>query len=134
MQEHDAAHVNLGPRCELQLGWRPGLYPRTGGRRLSTRVAETELRCIGRPGEQRTPPGERGGTVERASAVSVFASQAAVVTRAAVGIGKSVALELMGRGAAVWLLDLQGEVLEQVAAEARRAEGQVVFVNSSLGR
>jgi len=40
----------------------------------------------------------------------------------------------MGRGAAVWLLDLQGEVLEQVAAGARRAGGQVVFVNSSLGR
>jgi NADP-dependent 3-hydroxy acid dehydrogenase YdfG len=56
--------------------------------------------------------------------MSSFAGQVAVVTGASGGIGRAIALALAARGAAVWLLARRASVLEEVAAEARKAGGR----------
>ena len=53
-----------------------------------------------------------------------FDGQVAVVAGASTGIGRAVALELAAQGAAVWLLARRADLLEEVAAEARRGGGR----------
>ena len=54
-----------------------------------------------------------------------LAGHVAVVTGASAGIGRAIALALAARGARTWLVARRAHVLAEVAAEARRAGGEV---------
>jgi 3-oxoacyl-[acyl-carrier protein] reductase len=53
-------------------------------------------------------------------AVRIIRGRKALVTGAAFGIGRAIALELAREGAELFLIDIDAENLERVAAEARR--------------
>ena len=65
---------------------------------------------------------------------ATFAGQRAVVTGASSGIGRSIALELGARGAAVWLVARRGPELERVADEIRRNGGSAQSCVADLSR
>ena len=57
-----------------------------------------------------------------------FSGKTAVITGAASGMGRCAALELVRRGAAVVLCDVNREVLEAVASEVRESGGRLAMV------
>ena len=58
-----------------------------------------------------------GGVLQAMKYLEDFRGQAAVVTGGASGIGRAVAAELAARGAAVTIVDINGELLDRAAAE-----------------
>lgn len=67
--------------------------------------------------------GPRDGAEERRSRVRNFQDRVAVITGAASGIGRSLALELARRGAHLALVDVGAEALAAVAKEAASQRG-----------
>src|SRR5260370_38782802 len=65
------------------------------------------------------------------SSASRFAHKSMVVTGAAQGIGKQVAIDAAGEGARVTLID-RSPLVESVAAEITRSGGQAVAVIADL--
>ena len=61
-----------------------------------------------------------------------FANQVAIVTGASAGIGRSLALQLAGKGAKVTLAARRAERLEQVAAECRQHGGEALVVPTDV--
>jgi NAD(P)-dependent dehydrogenase (short-subunit alcohol dehydrogenase family) len=61
-----------------------------------------------------------------------FAGQAAIVTGAGRGLGRSHALDLARRGAAVVVNDIQGDLAETVTQEINQAGGRAVACHASV--
>lgn len=61
-----------------------------------------------------------------------FTGQCALVTGAAQGIGRAIADRLLGEGAAVVLLDIDGELAASVAAEMRQQGGQAEAIGGDI--
>lgn len=61
-----------------------------------------------------------------------FQNQAAIVTGASSGIGRSLAVQLAGQGARVALVARRVELLEQAAAECRQAGGEALVLPADV--
>ena len=61
-----------------------------------------------------------------------FAGKVALVTGAAQGIGRAIAERFAGEGASVLLLDVEGDVVKQTAAELRAAGGVAEAVQGDI--
>jgi meso-butanediol dehydrogenase / (S,S)-butanediol dehydrogenase / diacetyl reductase len=71
--------------------------------------------------ESPEPVGQHGGAE---AAMNRFSDKAVVVTGGAHGIGRASALRFASEGARVAVVDLRGDLAEQVAAECQQAGGQ----------
>ncbi len=69
---------------------------------------------------------------DRAPAAGKLHGQIAVVTGAAQGLGYAIAKAYVAEGAKVALLDIRGEILQEVAAEFNRSGGDVLPITVDL--
>src|SRR5690606_12888570 len=98
------------------------LLPSRGGR--PDRSAERHLRRVPgfrgtRPRRGRARGGYRRGNAERETQMGKLDSKIAIVTGAASGLGKAIALLFAREGAEIAIIDLKAEEAEAVAREAR---------------